>query len=98
MMLCGIKGANSVAKLLNSYLIRNFYGFYFEFYSTISRQGNNQASLPLLFWLIEMVGFHPTFSRHAKADASIVLVIWLNENVVFVSAKGNWMSKAWLEL
>ena len=56
-MLCGIKGANSVAKLLNSYLIRNFYGFYFEFYSTISRQGNNQASLPLLFWLIEMVPY-----------------------------------------
>ena len=32
MMLCGIKGANSVAKLLNSYLIRNFYGFYFSLY------------------------------------------------------------------
>ena len=32
MMLCGIKGANSVAKLLNSYLIRNFYGFYFSLF------------------------------------------------------------------
>ena len=31
MMLCGIKGANSVAKLLNSYLIRNFYGFFLNF-------------------------------------------------------------------
>ena len=48
--------------------------------------------------MVYYVGFYPTFSRHAKADASIVLVIWLNENVVFVSAKGNWMSKAWLEL
>ena len=65
MMLCGIKGANSVAKLLNSYLIRNFYGFYFEFYSTISRQGNNQASLPLLFWLIEMVPYSPFLTAFA---------------------------------
>lgn len=34
-----------------------FTAFIFEFYSTISRQGNNQASLPLLFWLIEMVPY-----------------------------------------
>ena len=42
------------------------------------------ASIALVIWFNENVGFHPSFSRHAIADASIALVIWLNENVGFI--------------
>ena len=47
-----------------------------------SRHGRLDASIILLIWLSENVGFFATtFSRHGRLDASIILLIWLSEKV-----------------
>ncbi|MBR1916902.1 MAG: hypothetical protein IJ832_03530, partial [Bacteroidaceae bacterium] len=47
-----------------------------------SRHGRLDASIILLIWLSEKVGFFATtFSRHGRLDASIILLIWLSEKV-----------------
>ena len=77
----GRKFRRKITKLLpNPQLLSLF----FEFYSTISRQGNNQASLPLLFWLIEMVPYSPFLT----AFAWVARMIRIGKAIVMTAIEG----------